>query len=90
MFPILRGRVFSIYFWALQGVAPFGSILIGWTAQNWGVQTAAIFAGTTCLLGIVLIRFALGRQEIIGLTSDKRRETGAAACVMISGLENEA
>ena len=56
----LRGRVFSVYFWALQGVAPFGSILIGWTAQNWGVQTAAIFAGTTCLLGIILIRFALG------------------------------
>ncbi len=56
----LRGRVFSVYFWALQGVAPFGSILIGWTAQNWGVQTAAIFAGATCLLGIVLIRFTLG------------------------------
>jgi MFS family permease len=57
---LLRGRVFSVYFWALQGVAPFGSILIGWTAQNWGVQTAAIFAGTTCLLGIVLIRVTLG------------------------------
>ena len=23
----LRGRVFSIYLWALQGVAPFGSLL---------------------------------------------------------------
>jgi MFS family permease len=57
---LLRGRVFSVYFWALQGVAPFGSILIGWAAQNWGVQTAAIFAGTTCLLGIALIRFTLG------------------------------
>ena len=33
----LRGRVFSIYLWALQGVAPFGSLLIGWLAQNWGV-----------------------------------------------------
>jgi MFS family permease len=57
---LLRGRVFSVYFWALQGVAPFGSILIGWTAQNWGVQTAAIFAGTTCLLGVILIRITLG------------------------------
>jgi MFS family permease len=57
---LLRGRVFSVYFWALQGVAPFGSILIGWTAQRWGVQTAAIFSGTTCLLGIALIRFTLG------------------------------
>jgi predicted MFS family arabinose efflux permease len=56
----LRGRVFSIYFWAFQGVAPFGSILIGWIAQHWGVQTAAIFAGTTCLLGVIAIRITLG------------------------------
>jgi MFS family permease len=57
---LLRGRVFSVYFWALQGVAPFGSILIGWAAQDWGVQTAAIFSGTTCLLGIILIRLTVG------------------------------
>ena len=46
----LRGRVFSIYFWALQGVAPFGSIVIGWIAQNWNVPTAALVGGTACLL----------------------------------------
>lgn len=55
----LRGRVFSVYFWALQGVAPFGSIFIGWIAQAWNVPTAAIVAGTTCLVGIALIRSAL-------------------------------
>ncbi len=70
---LLRGRVFSVYFWALQGVAPFGSILIGWTAQEWGVQTAAIVSGTICLLGVSIIRLSLGkRQKIVGLTSDKR------------------
>jgi MFS family permease len=56
----LRGRVFSVYFWAFQGVAPFGSILIGSIAQQWGVQTAAIFDGTTCLLVVIAIRIALG------------------------------
>jgi len=62
----LRGRVFSVYFWALQGVAPFGSILIGWTAQNWSVPTVAIFSGLTCLIGIVIIRFSLrnGRKSV--------------------------
>lgn len=55
----LRGRVFSVYFWALQGVAPFGSIVIGWIAQTWKVPVAAITAGTICLLGIVLIRLTL-------------------------------
>ncbi|MDP1713862.1 MAG: MFS transporter [Anaerolineales bacterium] len=52
----LRGRVFSIYFWALQGVAPFGSIMIGWMAQTWSVQTAIITGGVVCLLGIAFVR----------------------------------
>ena len=55
----LRGRVFSVYFWALQGVAPFGSIVIGWIAQRWGVPVAAVVAGTICLLGLLLIRSTL-------------------------------
>jgi MFS family permease len=55
----LRGRVFSVYFWALQGVAPFGSIVIGWVAQTWNVPIAAIFAGVTCLMGITVIRITL-------------------------------
>lgn len=56
----LRGRVFSVYFWALQGVAPFGSIGIGVIAQTWKVPIAAIFAGTICLVGIFIIRLTLG------------------------------
>lgn len=52
----LRGRVFSIYFWALQGVAPFGSIMIGWIAQTWDVPTAIITGGVICLLGIAFVR----------------------------------
>lgn len=59
----LRGRVFSVYFWALQGVAPFGSIVIGWVAQVWHVPVAAIVSGTVCLLGVVLIRLVLGNGE---------------------------
>jgi MFS family permease len=30
----LRGRVMSTYFWAQSGVAPFGSLFIGWLAQT--------------------------------------------------------
>ena len=52
----LRGRVFSIYFWALQGVAPFGSFVIGWIAQTWNVPTTIVVGGIICLLGILLIR----------------------------------
>jgi len=48
----LRGRVFSIYLWALQGVAPFGSLLIGWLAQNWGVPLSALVGGIISLVTI--------------------------------------
>lgn len=57
----LRGRVFSVYFWALQGVAPFGSVVIGWVAQTWSVPATIIVGGTTCLIGILAIRFGLQR-----------------------------
>jgi MFS family permease len=52
----LRGRVFSIYFWALQGVAPFGSIMVGWLAQVWNVQIAIVTGGIACLLGVIFVR----------------------------------
>jgi MFS family permease len=55
----LRGRVFSVYFWALQGVAPFGSIVIGWIAQTWSVPTTITVGGITCLLGILGIQLGL-------------------------------
>lgn len=59
----LRGRVFSVYFWALQGVAPFGSIVVGWIAQVWNVPIAAVVCGTVCLIGIILIRMLLRNGE---------------------------
>ena len=53
----LRGRVFSVYLWALQGVAPFGSIVIGWIAQNWGVPLSALVGGLVSLLTIGGLHF---------------------------------
>ncbi|MFO7584131.1 MAG: MFS transporter [Anaerolineales bacterium] len=41
----LRGRVFSTYLWSLMGIAPFGSILIGSIAQEWGISMAALVCG---------------------------------------------
>jgi MFS family permease len=46
----LRGRVFSTYLWAIQGVAPFGSLLIGWMAQAWSVPQTILICGTICLV----------------------------------------
>ena len=46
----LRGRVFSTYLWAIQGVAPFGSLLIGWWAQIWGIPQTLLVCGVLILL----------------------------------------
>lgn len=62
----LRGRVFSTYLWALQGVAPFGSLFVGWFAQTWNIPTTALFFGCTCLFLIVIIH--LIKPEIIRKT----------------------
>lgn len=58
----LRGRVFSTYLWALQGVAPFGSLFVGWMAQNWGVPLAALVCGLICL--VVIAGIHLWNPEI--------------------------
>jgi MFS family permease len=51
----LRGRVFSAYLWALQGVAPLGSLLVGWMAQSWGISTTALICGLICGVTITTI-----------------------------------
>ncbi|MBK9207507.1 MAG: MFS transporter [Anaerolineales bacterium] len=45
----LRGRVFSIYLWALQGIAPFGSLLVGWMTQELGLSITALICGLISL-----------------------------------------
>lgn len=52
----LRGRVFSVYLWALQGVAPIGSLLIGWMTQRWGFSITAATCGLVCLITIGYIQ----------------------------------
>jgi len=48
----MRGRVFSIYLWALQGVAPIGSLLVGGMTQIWNLPVTALVCGSICLIGI--------------------------------------
>ena len=51
----LRGRVMSTYFWAQSGVAPFGSLFIGWLAQTLGAPIAVAIGGGVCLLAYLLV-----------------------------------
>jgi MFS family permease len=49
-----RGRVMSLYTMAFVGMAPFGSICCGWTAQHIGVPMTFLLAGVICLGGALL------------------------------------
>lgn len=50
----LRGRVVALHSWAINGPAPFASLMIGQFAQMWGVSWAVTVSVSVCGL------FALG------------------------------
>jgi MFS family permease len=58
--PGLRARVFSTYLWALQGVAPFGSLIVGGLAQTLGAPAAIGIAGAMCVLAPLLANLRSG------------------------------
>lgn len=63
----LRGRVFGAYIWGMQGIAPFGALLIGWMTQVWGVPLVALTCGLVSLVVIAWIQ--LSSREIWNATS---------------------
>jgi hypothetical protein len=60
----LRGRVFSIYLWALLGITPFGSLLIGWMTQELGLSVTALICGFVSLIviGGIQLLYPLARK----------------------------
>jgi MFS family permease len=51
----LRGRVLSTYLWGFNGIAPFGSLFIGFLTQNWGAQFAVLLGGGICLAVVLIV-----------------------------------
>jgi MFS family permease len=48
-----RGRVMAFYSMALQGMAPFGSLLAGSLAAHFGAPVTVAVSGIACVLGSV-------------------------------------
>jgi MFS family permease len=53
----LRGRVLATYLWVTQGITPFGSLYLGWLAQEKGAPAAVMVSGVACLVGYALFHF---------------------------------
>jgi sugar phosphate permease len=47
----IRGRVLGLYYYAWNGLAPVGSVLVGWLCDVGGTTLAFSVAGT-CALGV--------------------------------------
>lgn len=57
----LRGRVMSFYMMAFMGMAPFGSLLIGFAAQHAGPRLAIASGGLCCLAAAAVFLGSKGR-----------------------------
>lgn len=55
----VRGRVFSVYLWAFQGIAPFGSLMVGWMSQTLTLPLTALTCGAICILGAGTVQLAI-------------------------------
>jgi MFS family permease len=53
----LRGRILSLRTLVFMGVAPIGSLQVGWLAQHFGVQTSLAIGGLLC--SVSALYFAL-------------------------------
>jgi MFS family permease len=63
----LRGRVMGFYSLVVLGLAPFGNLLAGWTAEHLGVGVAVGLGGGACVLATVLGTGGLKEWRIEGL-----------------------
>lgn len=55
-----RGRIMSFYTMAFMGMAPFGSLLAGSLAHQFGTTTAILFGGVCCLAGAAIFAVKAG------------------------------
>jgi len=72
--PQLRGRVMAIYYMAMSGLMPFGSLQAGALAQAIGTRFALGFGGAVCLVYFLILQISLNRLRKEGQLS-KGHET---------------
>ena len=55
----LRGRVMSAYLWAVVGLAPVGSLILGSLAVAWDAPRAILLKAVVCALSAAVMLTAL-------------------------------
>jgi MFS family permease len=75
----MRGRVMGLYMLVFLGGAPFGSLLVGWAAEQVGVRVTLIGGGVISALAAVAAVFLLARARDVPARSYLRRRAVTAA-----------
>jgi MFS family permease len=58
----LRGRVMGFYSLVVLGLAPLGSLQVGWLSEHFGVRLAFGVGGAVCCLSALLLTWWLRRS----------------------------
>ncbi|MHA7268634.1 MFS transporter [Arthrobacter sp. HLT1-20] len=69
---LIRGRVMSLYIMVLIGGQALGGPLMGWLAEQWGVQWAMLLAGGVTVLAAVVIGLVLAQRGQLALRVNLR------------------
>ncbi len=62
----LRGRVMGLYYMAMMGMLPFGSLQAGAVAQARGTRFALGLGGVVCLVYFLILQVSLNRLRQVG------------------------
>ncbi len=65
----LRGRVMGFYSFVALGMAPFGSLQMGWISEHFGVRAAFAVGGTVCAgaAGVVVAKRKSFERRAVGV-----------------------
>jgi len=77
----LRGRVLSLYYYAWNGLAPVGGVIVGWLCATGGTELAFVVAGVCGLVMAALGALALrapARVEPAAESEEPGEELAAA------------
>lgn len=59
-----RGRVMGIFTFAILGIAPIGSLAIGWVAEHFGLSISLIFNGAACVAGAAYYLTLVRKRQV--------------------------
>ena len=70
----LRGRIMAMYYMAMAGLMPFGSLQAGAIAQAFSTRFALELGGVVCLLYFLILQVSLNRLRRAGQLSGSARK----------------